>query len=216
MSEYVVVLPFSKKIDYHSSTWKGGKMITADIVVLSSFGISALFGLVLGFGKGLKLFTSGIFGMAISLLLCYCFGGMILNLSFVQELLKDFSSLWMGKEGAFYAFLENSRMELVLYYIVLFLMLQAMRVLLVKLIRGFMETDVLLMKVINRTLGLLLFVLIFFFVLLLVFQIISWIGHDTETKFLTEISGSRFHLDDIYHNNPLNGLMKLILPKSQG
>lgn len=189
-------------------------MITADIVVLSSFGICSLMGLILGFGKGLKIFTSGIFGILISLFLCYCFGGMILNLSFVQDLLHDFSSLWEGKEGAFYTFLENSRMELVLYYIVLFFIAQVLRVLLVKLIQGFVEADVMAVKILNRSLGLVLFVLIFIFVLLLVFQVISLISSDTERNFLSNLSGSIFRLEDIYHNNPLNGLLKLILPKS--
>ena len=44
-------------------------MITADIIVLVGCILFVLIGAMVGFGKGLKFFTSGIFGIIISCLL---------------------------------------------------------------------------------------------------------------------------------------------------
>ena len=57
-------------------------MILADWIVIALIAFFCLLGILFGFGKGLKFFTQGIFGVFIAVIVCYTLGGVIYNLSF--------------------------------------------------------------------------------------------------------------------------------------
>ncbi|MDE6001183.1 MAG: hypothetical protein K2G96_02540, partial [Clostridia bacterium] len=61
-------------------------------------------------------------------------------------------------------------------------------------------------KVINKILGVILFLAVFTLIVLFVFQIISWIGGSTAANFLLKLDGSKFGIDKLFLNNPLMSL----------
>ena len=64
--------------------------------------VLALLGLLFGFGKTLRFFTRGLFGVIISVFVCFTFGGMIAGIPAVSE--------WIGmldaKLGEAWGFLQ--------------------------------------------------------------------------------------------------------------
>lgn len=177
--------------------------MVADLVAVAVVAGFALLGVFVGFGRGLKFFTKGIFGVIISIFVCYCIGGLIMKLPFVQELLTKFAALWADKEGFFFDVIRKIRVEIIVYYIVLFIVVQIIRIIIVAILKHIAEAKVLVMKVINRILGAILFVVMGVLLSLLVFQIIYWIGGDTAESFDNMLGGSLFGLDKLFENNPL-------------
>lgn len=185
-------------------------LTNADWITLCIFGVFALIGGLAGFGRGLKFFTGGIFGVVISVFLCYCFGGFILQLQFVQDLVAKFAGLWNGKEGFFYDFLTNIHFEIIFYYIVLFIVAQIVRKIIVIILKHAFEINFMPMKVINRVLGIALFVGMMILLALVAFQIIDWVGGTTRVQVLEAFDGSVFKLDYIFENNPLNSIIEQV------
>jgi len=187
-------------------------VITADLIAIGIVAATALLGVVLGFGKGLKFFTSGIFGIIISVFVCYSIGGMVLRLEFVQNLLNRFAELWTGadKEGFFFDFLAKIHPEIIVYYIVLFIAVQIVRIILVRILKHIAEAKLTVVKIINRVLGAALFVAMAVLITLTVFQIIHWVGGTTAEELLANLEGSVFGLDKLFTNNPLLGLVEQV------
>lgn len=185
-------------------------MILADWIALAVILVLALLGVVLGFGKGLKFFTGGIFGIVISVFVCYCIGGMVLQLSFVQQWLTDFAALWADKSGLFFDLLTKIHMEIIVYYVALFLVVQLARVIIVRIIKGIAESPFIVIRVINKTCGAALFVTMGFLLGLLVFQVVSWVGGTSAAEMAEALSGSALGLDRLFANNPLSGIAALI------
>ena len=177
-------------------------MITADWIAI---GVSALFlllGFIVGFGRGLKFFTSGIFGFIISVVVCYFFGGIIFRLGFVQELLAKFVDLLSGKNG-FCDFLLKIRIEVVVYYIALFIVVSLIRLIIVLIIKGIAEAGNPVMKIINKTFGMVLFAAVLVMLTLITFHIISWIGGGTAESFALKLDGSALKLDALFEKDLL-------------
>ena len=65
-------------------------MILADWIAIAVVAAFILIGALVGFGKGLKFFTGGIFGIIISILVCYLVGGLVLEIPFVHDILEKF------------------------------------------------------------------------------------------------------------------------------
>ena len=181
--------------------------MVADLVAVGVIAVFALLGVLVGFGKGLRFFTKGIFGVIISIFVCYCIGGFIMELPFVQQLLAKFAELWADKGGVFFDFIRKIRVEVIVYYIVLFIIVQIIRIIIVAILKHVAEAKVIFMKVINRILGAVLFVAMGVLLSLLVFQIIYWIGGETAAKFDEMLGGSLFGLDKLFENNPLKYLV---------
>lgn len=179
-------------------------MIIADWVAVGAVALFILFGLLAGFGKGLKFFTGGIFGVIISVFVCYCLGGLILKLQFVQDLLDKFRDLWAGGKAA--GVLNKIHLDLIVYYIALFIVIQIIRVIVVAVLKHLLEIDMVVFKIINKILGALFFLAILIFLTLTVFQIISWVGGETAQDFEKLLEGSFFKLDKLFENNPLLSL----------
>lgn len=183
-------------------------MQSVDWLAIGILLLSLLLGALAGFGNGLKWFTKGIIGFIISVFFCYTFGGMILKIPFVADLLVKLAHTW-DKSGAFYSLLKTIHLEVIIYYIILFVIAQFIRIFLVRLIKRIVELENVVMKVINKVLGALLFLGMTILFALFIFQIIDWIGGETRANFITTLTGA-LKLNKLFLNNPLNALVELV------
>ena len=182
-------------------------MITADIIVLVGCILFVLIGAMVGFGKGLKFFTSGIFGIIISVFVCYLIFGFVLDWDAVRNLLDKFND-WLKDSGDVGTFFADIHTDRILLAIVLFIIVQILRIIIVKIIKGIVEIDNILFKIINKILGAVFFFAVALAILLIVFQIVAWIGGDTAANFASELKDSIFKLDDLFANNPLKAIFE--------
>lgn len=184
-------------------------MITADVIVLVALLICIVLGSFMGFGKGLRLFTGGVFGRIISVVICYFLFGIVLSWGFVQDLLLKFTTMLSEKDTWICDLLLKIRIDMIVFAAVLFIVVQILRHLVVHIIAGVFEIDNKGVRVINKILGVILFVAFAAVFTLIIFQIIAWIG-GTDGGFYDSLQGSAFGLDKIFTDNPLNSVFESI------
>ena len=185
-------------------------MITADVIAIILMLAFFFGGIVLGFGKTLKLLTSGLVGKIISVVVCYFLFGVVLYIPFVQNLL-DKMIFALKENGNFICkVLLFIRLDLIVFAVALFIFVQLLRRWAVGLIKSFFEIDTKPMRIINKVLGAALGLVALVIFTLVIFQIIAWIG-GTEGEFYQSLSGSVFKLDEIFKNNPVNSIFKTII-----
>ena len=180
-------------------------MLTADYIVLGLLVVFVLVGSLVGFGNGLKFFTSGIFGVIISVFVCYLIFGLVLSWDAVAGLLDKFSG-WLYEQGTAGTFFADIHIDKVALAVVLFIVVQIVRMIIVKVLGSIFEINNMFVKVINKTLGAVFFAAVFAALLLIVFQVVTWIGGDTELNFVSNFEGSKLLLDELYYNNPLKSI----------
>lgn len=180
-------------------------MVLVDWIALVLMVVALAVGALLGLGKWLKFLTSGIFGIIISIVVCYLLGGGIMQLEFVQELLAKFASLWADKGGFGFALLTKIHLEIIVFYLVLFVLVQIVRILLVKLVQKGLEAPVLPIKIINRVFGAAVACAIVLLLGLIVLWVVSWVGGDTAASWATYFEKSKF-IGALYRNNPISGI----------
>jgi hypothetical protein len=178
-------------------------VLTADWVALCIVAVAALLGIILGFGKTLKIFTSGIFGIIISIIVCYFLYGIIINWPFTQDLMAKITDALANADNGFCDFLIKIRMDIIAICVGMFIIVQLLRIIIVAIIKNISETSNKVIRTINRILGMLLMIAIVVMLALIVFQIIAWVGGDSYQRFLDNLSGSVFKLDAVFLNNPL-------------
>lgn len=184
-------------------------MITADFVALITVVASIAVGAVLGFGKCLKTVTKGTVGIVISVAVCYFIFGLVLNLGFVKDLLDKFNAM-LGESGSgFCAFLIKIHIDMLVFAVALFLVVQVLRKLIFSLICDFMESDQPMLKTLNKVGGAILFFVVVLMFVLIFFQVCAWIG-GTEGSTYEFLQGSALGLDRLYLNNPLNVIFERI------
>lgn len=188
-------------------------MILADWIAIVLIAFFCLLGILCGFGRGLAFFTKGIFGIIIAVFVCYTFGGVIYNLGFVQTMLNGLVTAMTNSGGGFAQFLISIHIELIVYYVALFILTLIIRLIIVIAIRNVAEMNNPFMKVINKTLGMVFFVAVLVVLTLVVFQIIAAIGGDTSANFFAKLEGSKLRLDAIYEMNPLLKIFKITIVK---
>lgn len=184
-------------------------MITADVVVIIAFILCLVLGSVLGFGRVLRIFSDGIFGMIISVVLCYFLFGVVLSWGFVQDLLLKFTDTLAEKDSWILNILIRIRIDLVVFAIVLFGVVQLARKLVVHVVAEIFSGHNKVVSVLNRVLGIVFltaFVIVF---TLIAFQIVAWVS-GTEGAFYQSLSGSVFKLDSLFVDNPLNAVFEHI------
>ena len=175
-----------------------------DWIFIAVFLGIAVLGAIMGLGRGLKILTGGIFGIIISVLICYCLGGIILEIPFISQLLKDLAAHW-----AHIDWLTKIHLEIIIYYIALFIITMLVRILLVWIIRHVVESDFIVLKILNKVGGALLLVAVGFMLMFLVFQIIGWIGGQTEISFYEKlVTNGNAILRPLYEHNPMNSLIQ--------
>lgn len=167
-------------------------------------------GALLGFGKVLCMFVMNkIVRTVAAIFFCYTFGGMILSIPFVNKLLLDLASNW-----SHIAFLTKLHPEIIIYYIALYFITLLVLWLLSKILKGISETDLLPIKIINKVFGALLLTAIAFALMLLVFQIIHWIGGQTAANFQSQLeTNCPAIVRPLYESNPLLKIVELIKNK---
>jgi hypothetical protein len=179
-------------------------VLTADWVALCIVAVAALLGIILGFGRTLKIFTSGIFGIIISIIVCYFVYGIIINWTFTQDLMAKIVEALANAENGFCDFLIKIRMDIIVLCVGMFIIAQLLRIIIVAIVKNISETSNKVVRTINRILGMLLMLAIVVMLALIVFQIIAWVGGESAESFLSQLSGSVFKIDNVFLNNPLN------------
>lgn len=185
-------------------------MCTADWIALGVVAGCIMLGALLGFGKLLSFLTNKVFGKITALFVCYTFGGMFMSIGFVQDFLVKIASLWSGSENFFLVFLTKIHLEVVIFYIILFIAVFWILKLLALLAKAILEIKVTPLKVINKVGGAILLTATGVLIGLFVFQVISWVGGETAANLLENLSGSLFGLDKLFLNNPLLGLVNIV------
>lgn len=173
-------------------------MVLADWIAVGIVAGGLLLGALVGFGSGLKFFTKGIFGFIIAIVVCALVGTVFLEVGFIGDLMRKFSSLWTEKEGWFYDFLGKIHMEVVVYYIVLFIVVQILRIIIVGIIKGISRSKNIVIRTLDRAFGAIFFALMFALIALLILKIIGWVGGTTATELYDSLTGSLFRLDALF------------------
>lgn len=184
-------------------------MQTVDWIALGIIVVAALIGLILGFGKCLKFFTSGIIGFVISLVVVYFFLGIVSSWPFVQDLMAKLHVTMESADNGFVDFLLKIGIEKIILAIALFIVVQLLRIIVVSLIKNIVEMDNVVMRTINKFFGMVFMLAIVIMLALIVFQIVAWVGGNSAETFRTKLTGA-FHLEWVFDNNPLNWLFKSI------
>ena len=183
-------------------------MILADIIVVVLIVISCILGMLFGFGKGLKFVTGGILGIIISVFVCYLLGGIIYNFAFVQNGLESFRGVLEAKDNKFCKLLLLIQIDIIVYYVALFIAVTIIRIIIVSIIKRIVEIENVVLIVINKTFGVVLFVGVTIILVLFVFWIVSLIGGGTAASLQATLSKSNIGLNWLYEHNPF---MKMIL-----
>ena len=178
-------------------------MQTVDWIILAIVIVAALIGLLLGFGKCLKFFTSGIFGFCISLVVVYFFLGVFSSWSFVRDLMAKLNELMVNANNGFVDLLIKIHIEKVILAIGLFIVVQIARIIIVRIIKNVVEIKNPAVRVINKILGMGLMLALVAMLTLIMFQIVAWVGGESAESFKHYIENSVFRLDWVYEHNPL-------------
>ncbi|MCD8200874.1 MAG: hypothetical protein LUD47_02245 [Clostridia bacterium] len=169
-------------------------MNAADGIALALLVIFAILGIVLGFSRWIKFFCKGlIFGTIFSIIVCYFIFGWVSGWGFIQNSFMKISSMnWLN-----YTILA----------IVLFIVVSLIRWLVVKLLSGIFESKNIVCRVLNKTLGFIFWVATIIALVLIVFQIIYWIGGSTAESFYNWLDGGFMRLEWLFDHNPVAGFL---------
>lgn len=185
-------------------------MVLADGIIL---GLAVLFlalGVITGFGKGLEIISKGIFGKIFSLVMCYFFIGLVIKIPAISGLMESFVTM-LQENGEWWAnILLTIRVDIIAVVIIMLVVITFLRILVVQLVKNIFESDNIVMEILNKTLGAILFLILFCALALIVFQIIYWVGGETATNFANGLDGSFMGLDAVFYGNPINALVDTI------
>lgn len=177
------------------------------IIVIAAFVVALLLGYVIGFGRLLKFFTGGIIGVLISIIVCFMFGGIIAQIPFISELIIKGNAFFAEKSD----FLAKIYLATILYYIALFIVVQVVRVIVVKLIAAIFDPKNKqgainkARSVVNRMFGLLLFGAAYVFLVYLVLAVLALLTDmPSVQQFLATAQEKNTFIYMLYTHNPIN------------
>ncbi len=185
-------------------------MILADYLIIFIVLVVSLIGVLVGFGRGLRILTKGIIGILISIINCYFLFGLIIHIGFVENFMNVIVNGLTNASNWFCDFLLLIRIEIITVAVILFILVTIIRKIVVSIISSIAESDHKVFKIINKSLGALLSVVAFIIIALIVMQIILVIQEEGSPIY-TFFKGSFFHLDEIYLNNPLSLIIEKIM-----
>ena len=173
-------------------------MVVDAITIVVAILLAGL-GVYVGFGRTLRFFVNGIFGTIISIVFCVAFGGMIASIGPIAEGISWLNN-WLGGVWDFFA---TIRLATIIYYVVLFLLVQLLRKLIVLLLEKLFSMDLLAMRILNGALGAVLMVVAVFILLLLVLAIFELFGTSAFVQdMLVKLDGT--FIKTLYLNNPID------------
>ena len=175
-------------------------MILAAYILIAIVILFAVIGGWIGFGKTLKWITGGIIGFILFILQCYVLFGFVIHFKFVGNFMTSITNGLESAANPFCNFLLMIHIEMVVVAVILFILVTIIRKLITKIIANVTETDHIAFKIINKSLGAVMGVVVVAVVGLIALQIISVIKDSSSLSFL---EGSFFQLDQLYANNPL-------------
>lgn len=184
-------------------------MITADVILLATLAACLILGAGFGFGKVLRFITGGRRGKILSIIICYFLFGIVLNFGFVQDLLNEFTTALKDNGSWICNLLLSIRIDLIAFAVALFIVVQILRRIIVRIIAHVMEINCKPIRIINRVLGVVLLTAFVVILTLVAFQIIAWIS-GTDGAFYTNLEGSVFGVDKLFTDNPLNAIFENI------
>ncbi len=174
--------------------------------------VSVLFGLLFGFGKLLKFFTGGIIGVLISIVVTYFCFGVVSSWVFVRDVMAKLLGAMQNANNSVVNFLIKIGIEKIILAIAIFIVVQILRIIIVKIIKGIVEIDNPVAKTVNRVFGVVFMLAVAVMVWLLVFHVIQLVGGQTAANVRVDISGSVFKLDWVFDNNPLKWIIERVVP----
>lgn len=184
-------------------------MLLADWIAIGVLALFCLLGILIGFARGLRFFTGGFFGFIIAVIVCYTLGGAIYQFGFVQELLGKLNTALTGK-NTFCDILLAIRIDIIVYYIALFIVFMLLRLIIVKIVLALAEIENGFIKVIDKMLGMVFFAAVSVLLVLIAFWVIALIGGTAEQYVMDNIAGSKLFLSELYEDNPLMIIIKVI------
>lgn len=173
-------------------------MTQIDTVFIISLIAVAVAGFFVGFGKSLKITTKGIFGIIISIIVCVLMGGTIKSINavggFIENADEYFTGLW--------DFLGKLYFGTVVYYVCFFIIVQIIRIAIVKTIGKIDDIGNRGVKMVNKVFGA-AFLPSFCFALLLLFLAGLKLFESTDfaVNLLAKIDDT--FLMTLYINNPI-------------
>lgn len=182
-------------------------MITIDYITIGVGLFAIVSGLIMGFGKVLKFITDGFLGKIFSLIICYFLYGIVLKMPFIQDLLLRLVTVLSQKENLICNLLITIRIDLIALAVALFIVVLLINKLVVGLIKKIFETDNKVMRVINKTLGLILMCAFIAVLALVVLQILFLI-QGVDGGVFAFLNGSKLGIDKLYVSNPLNSIVE--------
>lgn len=173
-------------------------MVIDAITIIVAIVLAGL-GMMVGFGRTLRFFTDGVFGFIISIVFCFAFGGLIASIGPIAEGIS-----WLNRWlGGIWSFFSTIRLATIIYYVVLFLLVQLLRSLIVFALEKLFSIDILVMRILNSILGAILMVVVVLILLLLVFAIFEWFESTAFVQdMLVKLDGT--FLKTLYLNNPID------------
>ena len=171
-------------------------MIVVDWIFLGIILGGLVLGALFGFGGIFKFFTTGVFGIIISIAVCVFIGTAFYGTC--EPLLDKLRDAIVANENWFCQFLGKLNVQVILYYIIMFVIVWLLRFIMVKVIGAVTKSENKVIKIMNRIFGslflLLVLLLIFFFVLF----VIGWVGGPTADNFSEYLAGGALRLDRLF------------------
>ena len=183
-------------------------MSNLDLITLGVIMLTALIGAISGFGNGLKFFARGWLGRIISIIICYFLFGLVLKIPFVQDLLQKFVATLDGEKW-YLKILKYVRIDMIVFAVVLFFAVQLVKKLVVSLINGLFSINTPFIRVLNKLLGVFIYLFLLLLLVLIVFQI-AYLIDGADGAIYQKTHGSLFGLDKLYLYNPLNKVIESI------
>jgi hypothetical protein len=185
-------------------------MILADFIAIGAVLLFTLIGAGIGFGRYLDILTRGIIGKIISVIVCYFLFGIVLDWGFVQDLLSKFVGYLQSNDNFICNILLKIRIDLIVFAIVLFIVVQILRKIATALVCNIFEIDFFAIRLVNKLLGVVLSLATLVILALIVLQLLTYGGAETVQNITNSLSGSAFGLDKLFVENPLNSILHSI------
>lgn len=171
-------------------------MIAVDWIFLGIILGGLVLGALFGFGGIFKFFTTGIFGIIISVVVCVFIGTAFYGTC--EPLLDKIQEAIVANENWFCQFLGKLNVQVILYYVLLFVIVWLLRFLIVKIIKSISQSENKVIKIMNRIMGAVFFLLILLLILFFVFFLIGWVGGPTADNFSEYLAGGALRLDRLF------------------